>query len=196
MPKARRRAPRARSHRPQRAGNVPSIVKQDGPTSVAAGELTSMVETMTSAGPPESVGLLDHLDAGLDRLKKRHRQVLLMSFGGTGEMPLKLDEIGRRISVTRHRVRQIQVHALASLPAIAGPPFGAALRDLGDRVSAEGADVAAELERSWRKEPPDSARVPRPWANNGFYLRLLTKLSSVIEAAVFPPTARAAAVES
>jgi hypothetical protein len=44
--------------------------------------------------PPESLGLLDHLDAGLDGLKERHRLVLLLRFGGAGEMPLKLDDIG------------------------------------------------------------------------------------------------------
>jgi hypothetical protein len=94
------------------------------------------------------------------------------------------------MNLTRERVRQIQGHALTSLPALAGPAFGAALRDLGGRVSAERADVAAELARSWRTESPDNARVPRPWANNGFYIRLITKLSPVIEAVVFPPTVR------
>jgi hypothetical protein len=153
------------------------------------GEFTSMIEAMTLKGPPEPGGLLDHLDAGLDALKERHRQVLLLRLGGTGEAPLPLAEIARRLNITPERVRQVQGHALARLPALAGPGFGAAFRDLDARVSAEGADVSAELGRSWRRrEPTDSTPVSRSWANTGFYVRLLARLSPGVEAAVFPNT--------
>jgi DNA-binding CsgD family transcriptional regulator len=159
------------------------------------GEFTSMIGAMTSKGPPEPGGLLDHLDAGLDALKERHRQVLLLRLGGTGEAPLPLAEIGRRLNITPERVRQVQGHALARLPAVAGPEFGAAFRDLEARVSVEGADVAAELGRSWRRKAPstDGIWVPRPWASTGFYVRLLTKLNPGIDAAVFPPKVSQAA---
>jgi hypothetical protein len=155
-------------------------------------EFASIIESMAVNGPPKPGGLLDHLDGGLDALKERHRQVLLLRLGGAGEAPLTLAEIARRLNVTPERVRQVQGHALARLPGVAGPGFGAALRDLEARVSVVGAEVAAEFERSWRPREPstEGTREPRPWANTGFYVRLLSKLSPGIEAAVYPPTVR------
>ena len=138
------------------------------------------------------MGRGDCRSAGLDALKVRHRDVLLLRLGGTGEAQLTLAEIARRLNITPERVRQVQGHAFARLPAVAGPEFGAALRDLEVRLSAEGADVAAELGQSWRRKTPstDGTRVPRPWASTGFYIRLLARLSPGIDAAVFPRVRR------
>ena len=51
----------------------------------------------------------------LDRLDERERQVLLLRFGLTGELPLTLREIGRRLGVTREWVRKIELRAVNKL---------------------------------------------------------------------------------
>jgi hypothetical protein len=142
------------------------------------GEITSMIEAMAAAGFPEPGGLLDHLDLGLDRLGERQREVLLLRFGGAGEEPLTLEAIAPRIGVTRERVRQVQELALEKLRVVAGPELGKGLRELEARLSAEGAEVATELEGSWRAKGPSTD----PWADDGFYLRLLAKLVPRIRA--------------
>src|SRR5262249_27602338 len=51
----------------------------------------------------------------LDSLDPREAAVLRMRFGLDGEEPQTLKEIGKRLNVTRERVRQIQRHALRKL---------------------------------------------------------------------------------
>jgi RNA polymerase primary sigma factor len=59
----------------------------------------------------------------LDHLDERERQVLLLRFGLTGELPLTLREIGRRLGVTREWVRKIELRAVNKLQdAVAGSP--------------------------------------------------------------------------
>jgi RNA polymerase primary sigma factor len=73
----------------------------------------------TSTPSPERV-LLDR-DAprlatrALQSLSDRHRLVLALRFGIGHDRPHTLDEIGRRLGVTRERVRQLEKQALQSL---------------------------------------------------------------------------------
>jgi RNA polymerase primary sigma factor len=48
------------------------------------------------------------------RLEDRERAIVSLRFGLEGE-PMTLEEIGRRLGVTRERVRQIEVQALRKL---------------------------------------------------------------------------------
>jgi RNA polymerase primary sigma factor len=50
----------------------------------------------------------------MERLKARERAVLMFRFGLEGE-PLTLEQIGRRLGVTRERVRQLEAQALRAL---------------------------------------------------------------------------------
>jgi RNA polymerase primary sigma factor len=50
----------------------------------------------------------------IERLKSRERAVLMLRFGLEGE-PLTLEQIGRRLGVTRERVRQLEAQALRTL---------------------------------------------------------------------------------
>jgi RNA polymerase primary sigma factor len=52
----------------------------------------------------------------MTRLKDRERTVVMLRFGLEGE-PLTLEEIGRRLGVTRERVRQLETDALRKLAA-------------------------------------------------------------------------------
>ena len=50
----------------------------------------------------------------MERLRSRERSVLMLRFGLEGE-PLTLEQIGRRLGVTRERVRQLEAQALRTL---------------------------------------------------------------------------------
>jgi RNA polymerase primary sigma factor len=64
---------------------------------------------ITAASLPESVG------NALLLLNAREREILQMRFGIGYENPLTLDDIGRRVGLTRERVRQIEKRALERL---------------------------------------------------------------------------------
>jgi RNA polymerase primary sigma factor len=58
------------------------------------------------------------LAAALEALGERERQVLILRYGLEDAEPKTLEEIGRRLSLTRERVRQIEVEALKRLSAL------------------------------------------------------------------------------
>jgi RNA polymerase primary sigma factor len=62
------------------------------------------------------------LARALDSLPERDRRVLELRYGLSGEEPHTLEHIGRRLGLTRERVRQIEVDSLSRL---------ASLRDIG-----------------------------------------------------------------
>ena len=55
------------------------------------------------------------LSAALSSLPERERQVLVLRYGLDDSEPKTLEEIGRRLGLTRERVRQIEVEALRRL---------------------------------------------------------------------------------
>jgi RNA polymerase sigma factor (sigma-70 family) len=57
----------------------------------------------------------DRLDRALEALPDRERQVLMLRFGLEDDEPKTLEEIGKRLKLTRERVRQIEGQALARL---------------------------------------------------------------------------------
>jgi len=58
---------------------------------------------------------LDKLRSVLLHLDARRREVLTLRFGLDGEPPMTLEQIGRRIGLTRERVRQLEHQALSWL---------------------------------------------------------------------------------
>ena len=66
------------------------------------------------------------LQAALQTLSTREREVLALRYGLDDHEPKTLEEIGRRLGLTRERVRQIEVEALrrlASLREIQAVPY-------------------------------------------------------------------------
>jgi RNA polymerase primary sigma factor len=59
--------------------------------------------------------LSEDLNRALNTLADRERQIMEMYFGLNGEEPLTLEDIGKRIGLTRERVRQIKEQAIQRL---------------------------------------------------------------------------------
>ena len=57
------------------------------------------------------------LARALQKLALRERQVVILRYGLAGEEPTTLEEIGRRLGLTRERVRQIEADSLRRLAA-------------------------------------------------------------------------------
>ena len=72
--------------------------------------------------PSGDDGAKSHAD-GIDlcklaALSERERQVLVLRYGLSDYEPKTLEEIGRRLGLTRERVRQIEVEALKRLATL------------------------------------------------------------------------------
>lgn len=59
-----------------------------------------------------------HINEWLDQLRDIEREVIELRFGLDGEKPRTLDSIGKALSITRERVRQIQEQALRRLKEV------------------------------------------------------------------------------
>ncbi|MCC7417275.1 MAG: sigma-70 family RNA polymerase sigma factor [Acidobacteria bacterium] len=64
--------------------------------------------------------LAEQVERAMDPLTEREREVLRLRYGLGTDRELTLEEIGRRLSLTRERVRQIEVKAMAKLRAARG----------------------------------------------------------------------------
>jgi RNA polymerase primary sigma factor len=83
-----------------------------------AGELGDFVEDRGTLSPVESAEqqiLSEDVESALASLTSREARILRLRYGLGGGRPLTLNEIGKRIGVTRERVRQIVRHALRKL---------------------------------------------------------------------------------
>ena len=71
--------------------------------------------------PEETVELhlrSEALRSALASLPPRERDVVVMRYGLTGAEPQTLEEIGRRLGLTRERVRQIELESLRRLASL------------------------------------------------------------------------------
>lgn len=92
-------------------------------------ELGDLIEDVEAAAPLDSVCaqlLSDHLDAVLQCLGERERQVVRLRYGLADGEVHTLEEVGRQFGVTRERVRQIEAKTLAKLRQ---PTYAVQLRD-------------------------------------------------------------------
>jgi RNA polymerase sigma factor (sigma-70 family) len=82
---------------------------------------TSLGELMAGdeAGPDEEVTVsldMEVLRRAVAQLPERERDVVKLRYGLNGDIePATLEEIGRRLGITRERVRQIEADALERL---------------------------------------------------------------------------------
>ncbi len=62
--------------------------------------------------------LTEHLNLWLNELDVKHRKVIVMRYGLLGHKKSTLDVVGKKVGLTRERVRQIQLKAVVQLRAI------------------------------------------------------------------------------
>ena len=79
------------------------------------GDFVADQNAVTPEGNVEQVMLREHIEALLDDLKDRERQVIVLRFGLNDGHPRTLEEVGREFNVTRERIRQIEAKALRKL---------------------------------------------------------------------------------
>ena len=80
--------------------------------------LSDFVEDPEPVRPEQRVlgeTLRQEMDAALDILPDREREILTLRFGLDGREPWTLDEIGAHFGLTRERIRQLQAEALRKL---------------------------------------------------------------------------------
>jgi RNA polymerase primary sigma factor len=97
-----------------------SHVSLDDPYSADKDD-TALVDYLTDelqAAPDEDTyasALSDDLDRALGTLSERERNILTLYFGLGGEEPMTLEDIGKRMKLTRERIRQIKEKAIQRL---------------------------------------------------------------------------------
>ena len=96
-----------------------NVVHLDSP--ILYGEKTTLLEFVPDNGSPASdaivakVALTQRIRGALSLLTPREEEIIRMRFGIDQETPHTLDEIGRKFSLTRERIRQIEKEALRKL---------------------------------------------------------------------------------
>ncbi|MBN1404937.1 MAG: RNA polymerase sigma factor RpoD/SigA [Candidatus Omnitrophica bacterium] len=83
-----------------------------------AGKLLDLVEDMSAESPFENITkLLQHetVQEIIEALEPRDRKILNYRFGLDGGEPLTLEDIGKRLKISKERVRQIEDRAMDKL---------------------------------------------------------------------------------
>ncbi len=99
--------------------STPDVISLDGP--VAA--LAAILEDASAKNPFESAALLEQcalLRAGLEAMPGRLRLVMTRYYGLDGREPASFAALGRELSLSRERVRQLHNRGVASLREIPG----------------------------------------------------------------------------
>ena len=84
--------------------------------------LSDLIEDRDTAGPSEIAyqnSLRAHVRGALGVLTDREKQIVKLRFGIGTEGPYTLEETGRRLGITRERVRQLQEKAIRKLRQLA-----------------------------------------------------------------------------
>ena len=123
----------------------------------AAGEFDAAASHQNGA-PAELLGLIE---AALARLDQRDRVLMLARLGKTGASPPNLAKIGRRLGLSRERVRQVEGLAAAAIRMTWGPRIPALLEALRERCLSALLPLTPALLAAWLgDDPPEFTLTP------------------------------------
>lgn len=97
----------------QETASLDSTVDDDHVT-----RLSELIKDENSGEPVEQVfnsSLMETLNSVLEQLNEREMRIIQMRYGLNGINPLTLEETGKKLGITRERVRQIQEKAIAKM---------------------------------------------------------------------------------
>jgi RNA polymerase primary sigma factor len=83
-------------------------------------QLGHLVRDVSTRSPEEAAirgELADEVERAMGPLNEREREVLRLRYGLGLDREMTLEEIGRRMSITRERVRQLEARAIAKMRA-------------------------------------------------------------------------------
>ena len=105
-------------------GLVDDAISIETPISTASNKTLMDTVSDSSADPVNILfreNLYKNIEKFLTKLKTRHREILEQRFGiGKFSEKATFEEVGKRLSISRERVRQIQMEALSELRGIMG----------------------------------------------------------------------------
>lgn len=81
-----------------------------------------MISESDNQSPESLIGVLklhDELNQALKEIGERERMILEFRHGLTGQTPMTLEEVGKRLKLSRERIRQIEERALLRLRRVA-----------------------------------------------------------------------------
>jgi RNA polymerase primary sigma factor len=93
-------------------------VSLEAPIGEAEATLSDFIEDEDTPQPDKIAGdklMKDDVARVLDGLPERERRILELRYGLTGEEPMTLEEVGKRLGVTRERIRQMELKTLRRL---------------------------------------------------------------------------------
>jgi hypothetical protein len=128
------------------------------------------------ANQPPVAFLVERIDAAVNQLSPKWRQIFLERLGGTGQ-PMALAEVGRKFNMTRERVRQIVDMLITRVMRSGGPAFVNALQNLGTESNRQLWPLTPQLFKELIAEKQVQATY-----SPAFYIRLLGWLSPELSA--------------
>jgi RNA polymerase sigma factor (sigma-70 family) len=99
----------------QRPASLDAPLGPDGAAVLA--DLIADANAPSPDGPLDAGDLADRIARALAPLRRRERDILRLRFGLGVARAYTLDEIGRHLEMSRERVRQIELKALAKVRA-------------------------------------------------------------------------------
>ncbi|MEW6211601.1 MAG: DNA-directed RNA polymerase subunit alpha C-terminal domain-containing protein [Acidobacteriota bacterium] len=114
---------------------------------IQSGEL-DVIQTCAEESIP--LHLVRLIDDTVEKLPLRERGILLMRFGGAGNDPMTLEEIGAKYELTRERVRQIADRTIKQLQRAGWLLFDQSLKSFSERCLKDVCPLTPELFRDFK----------------------------------------------